>query len=282
MGKLIDAIASGFAQFGLRDAIDILIIAFLIYQLLMITKGTRATQVFKGLGVLLVASWVSGLLKLQSTAWLLDQMLKAGALAVIVLFQPELRRALEQIGRGKIFGRSALLTKVEIDAEKVIDELCIAASNLSARRVGALIIIEKSTGLADILSTGTKIEGIVSAALIENIFEPNTPLHDGAVIIRAGIVIGAGCFLPLSDNSGISRDLGTRHRAAMGVSEVSDCVAIIVSEETGSISYAHEGQLVRDLNAVQFRNMLNETYNQAGDKEVAKLLKRKKKAESNE
>ena len=260
MEKLISAITDGFSQFGIRDAVDIVIIAFLVYELIMITRETRAAQVLKGLGIMLLASWLCTILKIQTTAWILDQLIKAGAIVLIIIFQPELRRALEQLGRGKFFDRSGMFAKPETDRERVISEIAIALTNLAVRKVGALIIIERRTGLADIISTGTRIQAIISAALIENIFEPNTPLHDGAMIVRSGIIIGAGCYLPLSEDTSISRDLGTRHRAALGISEISDCVSIVVSEETGAISYATEGKLTHDIRIDALKSLLREVY----------------------
>lgn len=231
--------------------------AYLIYKLLMLTRETRAMQVLKGAGVLLIAITLANWFKLTAISWLLNQAILAGSIALVVIFQPELRRALEQIGRGKFFKKPGLQNH-ETDA--FIGELVTAMRNLSGRRVGALIIIEERTGLADIIATGTKLEAIVSAALIENIFEPNTPLHDGAMIIRGTSIVAAGCFLPLSDNNNISRQLGTRHRAALGISEVSDCHAFVVSEETGVISVAHDGKLTRYLDEDQIRAILSSIY----------------------
>lgn len=205
---IVDMVSSGFMQFSIRDAIDILIVAYLIYRLLLLTRGTRAVQVLKGLAVLLLATSISKWINLQTITWLLDQAIRAGAIALVVIFQPELRRALEQIGRGKLFHRSGEDEDTAI--QQFMKELTTAMKNMAARKVGALIILEHQTGLADIVSTGTRIDGMVSAALLENIFEPNTPLHDGATILRGSTVVAAGCFLPLSDNNTISRQLGTR------------------------------------------------------------------------
>jgi len=252
--KFIDLVSSGFMQFGIRDAIDIVVLAYIVYKLLKFAKGTRAMQVLKGLGVLLLATIITDYFKISGLAWLLDQVLRAGAIALVVLFQPELRRALEQIGRTTVFKKTGSADMKK--AESYVSELVTAMHNLSLRKVGALILIEHQTGLADIVSTGTVIDAEASAALIENIFEPNTPLHDGAVVISNMRVRAAGCFLPLSDNNNISRQLGTRHRAALGISEVSDCMAFVVSEETGVISMASNGQLTRYLDEEQIRNFL--------------------------
>ena len=258
--KLLSGVTGSFLQFGVRDAFDIIIIAFVIYQLIVLTKETRAIQVLKGLSVLFISAALSEIFNLQTVSWLLSQMITAGTLVIVILFQPELRRALEQIGRGKLFNNAGLLSRVTSDADYIIDSITTALVNLAARQVGALVIIQRKTRLGEIISTGTRVEGMVSAALIEQIFEPNTPLHDGALIIKNGIIVSAGCFLPLSDNMTISRQLGTRHRAALGVSEVSDCFAFIVSEETGVIAIAREGKLVRYLDEESIREILAEEY----------------------
>lgn len=215
-------------------------------------------QVLKGAGILLIAIILANWFKLTAISWLLNQAILAGSIALVVIFQPELRRALEQIGRGKFFKKHGSVQNIEL--EEFADELVTAMRNLSGRRVGALILIEERTGLADIIATGTRLEALVSSALIENIFEPNTPLHDGAMIIRGTGIVAAGCFLPLSDNNSISKQLGTRHRAALGISEVSDCHAFVVSEETGVISVAHDGKLTRYLDEEQIREVLDSIY----------------------
>ncbi len=252
--QVYDAIANSFSQFGVRDAVDILLVGYIIYKLLAIAKGTRAIQVLKGLGLLIVAAQVAKMLELTVLGWLLDYAVSAGAIALVVLFQPEMRRALEQIGHSKFLGNNIL--RHDNDYSHVVEELQYALMELSKRRVGALIVVECRTGLEDLVGTGTLIHGKVSSALIENIFEPNTPLHDGAVIVRHDMVLAAGCFLPLSENTGIARELGTRHRAAIGVSEVSDSVTFVVSEETGVISMAKEGKIIRYLDAKALKDML--------------------------
>ena len=274
---IVDMVSSGFMQFSIRDAIDILIVAYLIYRLLLLTRGTRAVQVLKGLAVLLLATSISKWINLQTITWLLDQAIRAGAIALVVIFQPELRRALEQIGRGKLFHRSGEDEDTAI--QQFMKELTTAMKNMAARKVGALIILEHQTGLADIVSTGTRIDGMVSAALLENIFEPNTPLHDGATILRGSTVVAAGCFLPLSDNNTISRQLGTRHRAALGVSEVSDCHAFVVSEESGVISMAYDGKLSRYLDEEQIMEILRDIYVSGESSKRPSLFKRRKKDE---
>ena len=242
----------------LVDYIDILIIAFLIYQLVLLTRQTRAIQVLKGLAIIIVASYVSELIGLTALNWLLRSILNNGVIALLILFQPELRRALEQIGRSTKLDRSSQ----QDESERIIDEITQCLLRLSKRRVGALIVFEQRTGLKDVTETGTAIDSLISAPLLENIFEPNTPLHDGAVIIRGQRVVAAACVLSLSESSAISRDLGTRHRAALGVSENTDAEVFIVSEETGIISMARGGKLTRHLDAEGIRKLLREMYHE--------------------
>ena len=242
------------------DYLDIIIIAFLIYQLVTITRQTRAIQVLKGLAIIIVASYVSELMGLTTLNWVLRSILNNGVIALMILFQPELRKALEQIGRTAKLDRSAQ----QDESERIVDEITQCLLRLSRRRVGALIVFEQQTGLKDITeSSGTEIDSIISAPLLENIFEPNTPLHDGAVIIRGTRIVSAACVLNLaSDNRAISRDLGTRHRAGVGVTETTDAIVLIVSEETGIISMARGGKLTRHLDAEGLRKVLREMYHE--------------------
>ena len=240
------------------DYIDILIIAVLIYQLVLLTRQTRAIQVLKGLAIIIVASYLSGLIGLTVLNWLLRSILNNGVIVLLVLFHPELRRALEQIGRSTKIDRSAR----QDESQRIVDEITQCLLRLSRRRVGALIVFEQRTGLKDVTDTGTAIDSLISAPLLENIFEPNTPLHDGAVIIRGQRIVSAACVLALSDSSAISRDLGTRHRAGLGVSETTDAVVLIVSEETGIISMARGGKLTRHLDADALRRLLGEMYHE--------------------
>ena len=260
------ALASGFSQITVLDILDIIIIAVLIYKLIIWTRETRAYEVLKGIGLLFLISIASQLLSLTTLSWLLDSVLTSGSIIIvlIILFQPELRRVLEKLGRsGKRLGKEWFDASA-IKNSDLVRDMQSAILSLSHRRVGALIVFEQKTGLGDIVGTGTRIEGILSGALIENIFEPNTPLHDGAVIIRGSAILAAGCFLPLSDDLSVSRELGTRHRAALGVSTVSDCVTIIVSEETGAISIARDGKLVRYIDAKALNNILESLFLQTG------------------
>ena len=229
---IIKTLGSGLGQFGWNDLLDIAILTVLIYKLIVWTKDTRAYEVLKGVGFLIVASAAAQFLSLYTLSWLLDSILQSGTIIIVIfiLFTPEIRRVLERLGR-------------------------------SGKAIGKLISEAGNMGVEDLI---TAIEGLVSGALIENIFEPNTPLHDGAVICRGSTLVAAACFLPLSEETGISRELGTRHRAALGVSTVSDCLVLVVSEETGAISMAHDGKLVRYLDSVALRHLLESIFLKKG------------------
>ena len=235
--------------------LDIMIVAFVIYRLMMLIKGTRAVQLLKGLAILVMASFLSKLLGLDTIQWILEQVRLAIVVALPIVFQPELRRTLEQLGRGKFFARPLSFLGEE-DMSKLITELVRATQVLSKSKTGALMVIERETGVNDLVETGIKLDAVVSAEFLINIFVPSTPLHDGAAIIRGDRVIAAGCFLPLTDSPYLNKQLGTRHRAALGVTEVSDAVAIMVSEETGTISVAEAGKLIRYLDEKNLREML--------------------------
>ncbi len=273
---LVKAITSGFTQFRIADAIDIIIIAVLLYRLIVLTRETRAYQVLKGIGILFIFAIVSDTLQLQTLSWLLNSLVSSGLIVAVVLFQPEIRKALEHIGRGKIFDK-ALLNGFNQEETEAVSELQLAITSLAKRRVGALIVIEQKTGLGDIIATGTKIDGIISAPLVENIFEPNTPLHDGAMIIRDKRITSAACFLPLSEDMNVARELGTRHRAALGISSVSDSITVVVSEETGVISFARDGKLVRYIDQKALRSLLESIFMKAQEKPLAILKRRTKK-----
>jgi diadenylate cyclase len=242
--------------FDWRSIVDIAVVAVVLYQLLMLIKGTRAVQLLKGILVLLVISNIAELFHLNTISWLLNQVWQMLFIALPVVFQPELRRALERIGRGHFFIRHPQIIGPDALAQ-VNEELVRCTQVLSKNRIGAIIAIERDTGLQDFIETGIKIDGVVSSEFLVNIFIPNTPLHDGAVIIRGGRVDAAGCFLPLSENRNIQKELGTRHRAAIGLTEVSDAVIIVVSEETGAISVALDGVLTRFLDEKTLRELLN-------------------------
>lgn len=238
----------------ITNVADVFIVWFVIYKLLMIIKGTKAVQLLKGIFVIVVVRSLSGLFGLNTLEWLMDQAMDWGFIAIIVLFQPELRRALEQLGRGKLFSRS--VTREETESEAVVEAIVKATAYMAKRRIGALISIERETGLTEYIETGIPLDSTISSELLINIFIPNTPLHDGAVIIEKNKVAAAACYLPLSESPFISKELGTRHRAALGVSEVTDSITVIVSEETGAVSLARNGELHRNLNPEEFKEML--------------------------
>ena len=206
--------------------------------------------------VIVAAMLLSSFLQLRTLQWLMDKAFTYGVLAILIIFQPELRRALEQIGRGKLFARS--INPDTVGISKVIDDIITATFYMAKRRIGALIVIERETGLTDYIETGIPLESKNSSQLLINIFIPNTPLHDGAVILRQERVMAAACYLPLSENPTISKELGTRHRAAIGISEVSDGLALVVSEETGQVSIAINGEIRRDLSEDGLREMLQD------------------------
>ena len=227
--------------------LDLSIVIFLIYCFLKIVKGSRAWQLIKGIALLVLATWVSGLLNLKILNWILTGIMNLGVIAIIVIFQPELRRALEQLGTNRLaqfFGiEKDLATKTKEDIYKIV----IAATELSKTKTGALIVIERDIKIQDIISTGIPMDAEVSPQLLVNIFVPKTPLHDGAVVISGNKIAAAACVLPLADDKDIAKELGTRHRAAIGISKESDSLVVVVSEETGKISVAKDGTLIADV-----------------------------------
>ncbi len=241
------------------DVLDILIVAYMIYKIIFWIKETRAWVLFKGIFMIFVLAAAATIFKLNTILWILTNTISVGIIAVIVVFQPELRKALEEIGRGKIF--SAFIRTGEDDDDKVnsrcVEEIIKASEKMGSVKTGALILIEQEVPLGDLERTGIPIDALVSRQLLINIFEHNTPLHDGAVVVRRNRVAAATCFLPLTDSDTISMELGTRHRAAIGASEVSDAFVIVVSEETGSISLARGGVLYRNLTTEQLRSMIS-------------------------
>lgn len=246
-----------FSGIAISDVIDILIVAFVVYKLLGLIKQTRAEQLLKGVMLLVVATFVSDLLNLHTINWILKGTVALGAVAILIVFQPELRRALEYMGRTKFMkGSSNRLDKEK--GKQITSQVIKAVDSFSAERVGALIVFERDTNLTDIAETGTIIDAEISEQLLGNIFYEGAPLHDGAVIVKDGRVRAAGCVLPLTRNNNISKSLGTRHRAGIGITEHSDSLVLIVSEESGIISIAEDGQLTRylDLKTVE-KTLLN-------------------------
>ncbi|HCS74820.1 MAG TPA: TIGR00159 family protein [Clostridiales bacterium] len=255
----------------IQHVVDILVVAFVLYKLLLLIRETRAEQVLKGLAILLLVTYLSEVLQFSTIYWILKNTATVGVIALLIVFQPELRRALEQIGRGQLLDR--LFLHDDQDFTRLINEVVHSVQHLAKTKTGALIVLERKTGVNEVIETGVKIDGELSEALIENIFFENSPLHDGAVIIRGDRIAAAGCFLPLTENSNISKQLGTRHRAALGISEISDAIAIVVSEETGVISIANNGKLTRYLDSKALREMLKKAY--IREKEPRSLIPKK-------
>ena len=255
MGEFLGTLFDNIKLIGLGDIIDIGIVAFVIYHGIKLVKETRASQLIKGIIALMIFSQISKALKFNSVNFILDNTLQLGLIALLIVFQPELRRTLEKVG-------STSFTKfIKINdepQETYTAEICSAVRRLAYTKTGALIIIERQTKLGDLMTSGTAIDSKISDGLLENIFVPNTPLHDGAVIIGDGRIKAAACVLPLTENNSFSKELGTRHRAAIGVSEVADCIAIVVSEETGKISMALNGEITRDYSSATLKDKIDE------------------------
>lgn len=243
----------------LLSAIDIAIVAYLFYQVFVFIRGTRAVQLLKGIAILLVLVSLTQWLRLYTVNWILVQVRTMLIVALPIVFQQELRRALTQLGRGKLFSTN-LFRSQSASITQVIDEVVEAAFNLSRTKTGALIIIEQETGLEEYMEDAVRLDALVSRELLENIFVPNTPLHDGAVVIREDRIVAAACFVPATEDP-VTVELGARHRAAIGVSQVSDALAIVVSEETGTVSLASGGRLIRGLDSKTLRDKLLELMN---------------------
>lgn len=240
--------------FRFLDFIDIMTVDVAIYFVYKQLKDTRAVSLLKGLLVLAFINVVSHTLNLYVINWILQQGMTVLLFALPVVFQPELRRALEQLGRGRIFNRAQNVSEAEMDS--AINEVMAAARVMSREHTGALMVFEREVGLGDYIDTGILVDAKLSRELIKNIFVPSTPLHDGAMIIRNGRIMAAGCLLPLTEDRTLSTELGTRHRAAIGLSEQADCVVVVVSEETGKISYTYGGHIYRHLPEDQIKEAL--------------------------
>lgn len=254
------------SSIGITDILDILIVAFIVYKVLGFIRETRAEQLAKGLLVLVVGTLLSDLCHLYTLHWILSNVMTVGLIALIVLFQPELRRALEKLGRSKFINLSEDVDKD--DAKRIVTEMSKAIESMSASKTGALMVIEKETKLNDIVETGTIVDAAISAEMVSNVFYEGAPLHDGAVIIRGGRLYAAGCVLPLTQNKKLGKELGTRHRAGIGVTETSDALVIIVSEETGVISLAQNGELTRFVDVKRIEKILLGLYLQEEQKGV--------------
>ena len=247
-----------FPSISLTDVIEILIITFLMYHVLLWVKNTRAWNLFKGILIILVFVLLAAIFQMSTILWLAEKVLSVGMIALVVIFQPELRRALEELGRRNfvISLFSFNNTETERFSDKTITELVKASYEMGKVKTGALIVVENEVALTEYERTGISVDGVVTSQLLLNIFEKNTPLHDGAVIVRGDRVLSATCYLPLSDNMELSKELGTRHRAAVGISEVSDSLTIVVSEETGKVSLAMNHILYRNVDADFLRDKL--------------------------
>ncbi len=258
MSELISIIKNGISEFGILDLVDILLVTVLIYGIFQLAKGTRASQVLKGLGIILVVAWLCKTIGLTAISWLLNYLITAGATIIVILFQPEIRRALERIGRST--GFDSLIDSESDETSEIIKQLKEAIQYMAIHKTGALMVFERKVGLNDVIETGTLVDAKITSEMVENIFFINAPMHDGAMIIRDKRITAAGCFLPLSDNKEISSELGTRHRASLGISEVSDAITIVVSEETGIISMTRDGKLTRPVDAKMLDEILREIF----------------------
>ena len=239
---------------GFRDVVDILLVAVILYKSYEMLKDTRALTLAKGLFVMMGVALGAYILELHAIYWLLSKSIYLLFMALPIVFQPELRRALERIGQGKFLGSAVYLNAEEADT--LVNEIDKVVFNMSAKKIGALIVLEREIGINEIIDTGIRVDGLVTAPFMMNVFIPNTPLHDGAAVIRGNRMIAAGCLLPLTENRSLSTELGTRHRAALGLSEQCDAVVVIVSEETGIVSIAENGHITRRLNSEQLKKRL--------------------------
>lgn len=243
---------------ALVNIVDVLLVWFVFYQLIKVIKGTKAVQLLKGIFVIIIVRLLTDVFSLDTLRFLLDQVLPFGVLVIVIIFQPELRRALEQLGRGRLFARTNV--QEEEERNRLMNAITKSVSYMAKRRIGALISIEKETGLSEYIETGIPLHADITSELLINIFIPNTPLHDGAVILQKKQIAAAGCYLPLSESSFISKELGTRHRAAIGLSEVTDAITVIVSEETGAVSITAAGDLDRNLGMEEFEARLRRVW----------------------
>lgn len=268
----ITGILSIVKNINLSNVVDIIIVAYILYKLFSLIHETRAEQLIKGLVFIVIVMKLSEVFGLITLYWLIQNTLTVGLIAIIIIFQPELRKALEHLGRSKILTKRLFDTDEEI--ERVVDEITIAAVNLSQTKTGALMVIEQETGLNDFLESGIIIDAYVTSALLENIFVVNTPLHDGSVVIRRDRIIAAACVLPLTEQE-VDKELGTRHRAGVGVTENSDAIAVIVSEETGIISLAINGKITRSYSPERLKNILTKAlkHNMISGKTTFKKVK---------
>lgn len=275
--KMTDLFGVSNMSVDIIDFIEIFIIAFLFYHILIWIKSTRAWTLFKGIMIILLFVLIASIFQMSTVLWIAEKTLNVGLIALVVIFQPELRKALENLGNRNFFGRLFNFNKQEEAkfSDRTIDELVKASFAMGKVKTGALIVIEDSITLNEYIRTGIDVDGILTSQLLINIFEKNTPLHDGAVIVRGDRVISATCYLPLSDSLSLSKSLGTRHRAAVGISEVSDSLTIIVSEETGKVSMAMRGQIYHDIDPEFMREKLEYLQNRHREINRLELLRRR-------
>lgn len=281
---MVDAIQEFFRSYiplkiQYTDIVEIIILSVIFYEILVWIKNTRAWVLFKGIMVLLIFALVAFVFELNTILWLADKTLNVGIIAVVIIFQPELRKALEQLGRRNYFTKLFSTDNNGEDArfsDKTVNELVKATYELAKTKTGALMVIEQEISLNEYEKTGIELDSLISNQLLVNIFEHNTPLHDGAVLIRGNRIISATCYLPLSDSTELSKDLGTRHRAGVGVSEVTDSFTIIVSEETGSVSVAIGGKLIRHIDGDKLKQHLIKIQNKKVDVKRFRLWRKNK------
>lgn len=255
MEQFVEFLKELFYNIRIRDFIDIAIVAYVFYKVIGLIKETRAGQLIRGIILILLATQISEWMGLYTINWILRNTMTVGVIALLVVFQPELRRALEHLGRSRFFS-NVFIGKQEDQPTRTIEEIIKAVQMLAQDKTGALIVLERETKLGDVIDTGIKMDSLVSGELLLNTFIPNTPLHDGAMIIRNNRIMAAGCFLPLTENQNLSNQVGTRHRAGLGITESSDAVVVIVSEETGIISMALNGKLSRYLDIKSLKQIL--------------------------
>ncbi len=269
-----------FPSLDVVDIIEMAIIAFAIYEIIVWVKNTRAWMLVKGIIFLLAFSIIAMILQMDVILWIFKNAINVGIIAIVIVFQPELRSALEQIGRKKLFFNMISFDdqdNISRLSEESINSLVKASFEMGRTKTGALIVIENEIQLKDIERSGIRIDGEISSQLLVNTFEHNTPLHDGAVLIRNNRILAATCYLPLSDNMELSKELGTRHRAAVGISEVSDSFTIIVSEETGVVSFAYNGSITRDLNPETLKNHMQRVVGRTSRSKKGVFRNRKEK-----
>ena len=265
------------------DIVEIAIISFLVYQIILWIKNTRAWALLKGIVVIMAFILIAAIFNMTTILWIAENVLSLAVIATVVVLQPELRRALEQLGRTNFFSSILSFDNTKDSggrfSDKTMQELVKACYEMGKTRTGALIVIEQNQSLGEYERTGIEIDALLTSQLLINIFEHNTPLHDGAIIVRENRIVSATCYLPLSDNMGLSKELGTRHRAGVGISEVTDSLTVIVSEETGHVSVAYEGQLYRNLDTEELRSKLRVIQNKPIEEKKRRLWKGRSKNE---